>query len=90
MDTDTLIAYIALPEPKDKYGSWLYDRTAKMLRHEQTGYEVDLERMGNSAAILDWICQVGHKRWVNKEDIGWLVVAINDIVHPQYWACSWH
>jgi len=50
-------------------------------------YEVDLERIKSSAAMLDWIMQVANKSWTTPEDIGHLVRALNDIFQLQVWLC---
>lgn len=73
---------------RSQYGPWEYDPKVYVLRLERNGYEVDLERMRNSAQILDWIMQVNGKRWAGPLVIAWLVEAVDDILRPQANYCS--
>lgn len=71
------------------WGRWTFNRRALTLDLGDGEYEVDLERCNSSAEVLDWICQVAGKSYVNSEDLGDLVLAINDLLRPQAALCSW-
>ena len=51
-------------------------------------YEVDLERIEDSAAALDWVFQVAGKTWANARVTKDLLNAFDDIIHPQANLCS--
>lgn len=70
-----------------RWGKWCYDPELMVLTHEDT-YEVDLERMDDSASVLDWIAQVACKECYTEEDVGHLVRAINELMHLQATCCS--
>jgi hypothetical protein len=73
-----------------QFGNWIYDQAAKVLKHQtRPDYEVDIERMTTSAAILDLIRQATAKTWVSRQDAGDLIEAIRTIVNPQATLCSW-
>jgi hypothetical protein len=66
-----------------KWGPWRYDARLLTLTHTERRYEVDLEQCNTSAEILDWLCQVSHKVWCTREDTGYLLQAIDDLLDPQ-------
>lgn len=87
-----LIAAIdAVPYPVagDRWGDWEWDAERLVLFHRVRHFEVDLERMNTSAAVLDWICQVSKKAWASPKDVGDLVQAVDDLLCPQENLCSW-
>ena len=51
-------------------------------------YEVDLEDMDCSAAVLDWIVQVSKKSWADRALVGELVESIDEILDLQGTYCS--
>ncbi len=51
-------------------------------------YEVDLERIGDSASVLDWIFQVAGKTWASARVTKDLLNALDDVIHPQANLCS--
>ena len=69
------------------WGPWRYDPEILVLLHEN-GYEVDLERMSNSATVLDWIAQVCGKIWCDAECAGHLVKAIDELLSLQSTCCG--
>ncbi len=72
-----------------RWGKWEFDPSIKVLRHDDAKYyEVDLEDMETSAAMLDWIFQLHGKTWCARHDIGDLVEALRDLLHPQGTLCS--
>jgi hypothetical protein len=78
---------------RDDYGWWHLDRenlTLTLHRNSPSGYdyEVDLEWLTTSGAMLDIICQIASKTWGTPEVVGTLVAALNDIFHPQANLCS--
>lgn len=65
-----------------KWGPWVFNRRDLTLEYGQLGrgiYEVDLERATTSAQILDWLAQISGKTWCSKEDLGYLVKALDDL-----------
>lgn len=85
-----------VPDPRDKdcWGPWRYKKETLVLeyvpRDRHWWYEVDLERCKTSAQVLDWIFQVSnkHRSRVSAEDIGYLIDALQDLLHPQANLCS--
>jgi len=73
-----------------RWGNWELD--AKRLRLSilwgSSTYWIDLTRIRNSAAMLDWIFQVEHKGWATEKDLADLLRALDDIFRPQENFCS--
>ena len=44
--------------------------------------------MDTTGDMLDWIFQVNMKSWATREDVGYLIEALNDIFNPQSTLCS--
>jgi hypothetical protein len=78
----------------DCWGPWRFQRSDLTLQYDPQDrhwwYEIDLERMTNSAAMLDVIFQISNKResCCSTEDIGHLISALNDLLNPQANICS--
>ena len=51
-------------------------------------YEIDLERVRDSAALLDWIFQIRGKGWAAARVMKDFLNAMRDIIHPQQNLCS--
>jgi hypothetical protein len=51
-------------------------------------YEIDLEKVTDAAAMLDWVMQIATKIWATPEDLGYLVQAFKEIFHPQQNFCG--
>jgi hypothetical protein len=51
-------------------------------------YEIDIEQIRHSAAMLDWIYQVNKKAWATARVTKDLVNAFDDVFHPQASLCS--
>jgi hypothetical protein len=51
-------------------------------------YEIDLERVHDSAALLDWIFQILGKTWATQRVVKDLLEAFDDIFHSQANFCS--
>ena len=81
-------------QPNKTWGRWTYHPENLTLvihgrgLHGTGAYDIDLERCTSSAGILDWICQLSHKGWTTPEDLGYLVLALDNLLHPQANACS--
>lgn len=67
---------------------WKWDVKVLVLRHRATKYEIDLERMPDAAAMLDWIFQVATKKWMTPAAVHELLHALKILVHPQGTLCS--
>jgi hypothetical protein len=82
------------PQDGDAWGPWKYKRSNLTLEYvPQDGhwwYEVDLERCGTAAEMLDWIFQINgkDKDCCSVEDLGHLIVALDDLLNPQANICS--
>lgn len=96
----TLEEFLNLPDEPADWGPWrLYPPTLVLVLvgtiHRPDGttleyerYEVDLERCLTSAEVLDWICQVAGKGYADDAVLAGLVRALDDILHPQAFLCS--
>jgi hypothetical protein len=77
---------------KRQWGRWhLDDDTLELVlrdRSDRVRYTIDLERVGSSTALCDWVFQVSKKNWATVIDLGNLVRALNDIFDPQARLCS--
>jgi len=81
---------------RGKWGNWRFDLRHKLLIISKTLgdgpiqdiYEVDLDECNSSAQILDWIAQVSDKTWASREDIGYLVMALDDLLGLQGAFCG--
>lgn len=56
--------------PPDRRGPWVFDPKLLVIRHEETRYEVDLERIPTAREGLDWINHLSEKTWVTDETLG--------------------
>ena len=72
---------LPIPQHGDTWGRWKFNADDFTLEFIVDGgrYCVDLEKCNNSGQILDWLCQLLHKNWTTAEDIGFLLMAIDDI-----------
>lgn len=72
-----------------RWGPWIYDPELNVIFHDSKwrSYHIDLDRMPDSAAVLDWIFQVTNKRWVSISDAGHLIEALRDTINPQATLC---
>jgi len=79
------------------WGNWRYDKDLRQLiinkslapgDEEKDLYKIDLERCNNSAAILDVIISMSQKMWMTREDIGYLIEALDDIFMLQVNFCG--
>lgn len=77
-----------MPDEKGRWGAWVFNPKNLTLRHEPEDYEIDLEEIHSSAAILDWIFQVQNKTWGTAFNMHNLLRALNDILDPQANYCS--
>jgi len=74
------------PKHGARWGRWRFNAHVLSLEILGAGkrshiieYDVDLERCKTSAATLDWLCQVMHKRWTTNKDVGDLLQAIDEL-----------
>ncbi len=72
---------------KATWGTWRYnpDNLTLEIDSRISGYPknnpyyVDLEQCNNSDGVLDWLLQLLEKQWCTKEQVGYLLQAINDL-----------
>lgn len=76
--------------PKDgrKWGNWTLNAKYRTLDYKEDQYSIRLESMTSSAPVLDWIAQLSEKTWASREDIGYLVEALDDIFGLQGAFCG--
>lgn len=84
MTSDELAA-LSDPPLRSHWGEWVFD--PKLLTLTWHGYEIDLERVHSSAAILDWLFQIRNKGWGTDKVLGDLMDAFRDILDPQAHYC---
>jgi hypothetical protein len=73
------------------WGNWYFIDDPACLVLTKDGYyayDIRVTDMTDSARTLDWIMQVASKSWVTPEDVGNLVLAINDLLEPQSSMCG--
>ena len=51
-------------------------------------YEIDLERIRDSAALADWIFQIREKAWATSRVLRDLLNALDDVIDPQANLCG--
>lgn len=84
-------AQIPYPLDGDRWGDWEFDAKNLVLAYKSgrfPDYEVPLAEMNSSAAMLDWIFQIGGKSWADAKILGDLVMALDDLLRPQATLCS--
>ncbi len=89
-DIKPLSEYPEKPLPK-KWGNWKFVPDGLVLNLVVRGrflYEVDLERITDSAHMLDWIMQVRMKHWATNAIVGDLCSALMDLFRPQQTICG--
>jgi len=70
-----------------RWGKWTFDRENLCLAHRDEHYEIDLEEVDSSAAMLDWIFQIQSKSWADANTVHDLLRAFSDILDPQVNYC---
>ncbi len=74
-----------------QWGDWQLDTERLTLDYKPDGvwrYEIDLERVRDSASLLDWIFQIAGKSWATPKVTRDLLRALDDIFEPQANLCS--
>jgi hypothetical protein len=71
-----------LPPIPSRWGRWVLDRENLVLDHPER-YRVSLESFHQPAEMLDMIAQVRHKVWARPDDVGYLVIALDDLFDIQ-------
>ena len=71
-----------------RWGDWTFDPEQLTLEYSPKDYEIDLEEIQSSAAILDWLFQVHGKPWSDSRIVYDLLQAFDDILAPQANFCS--
>lgn len=72
------------------WGLWKLDEDGPSLYLNHRGvelYRIDLNRIRNSADMLDWIFQVSNKTWATARVVSGLLDAFEDIFSPQANLC---
>lgn len=71
-----------------QWGAWVFNPKNYTLGHATEGYEIDLDEINSSAAMLDWIFQILGKKWATAKVMHDLLQALDDILGPQANYCS--
>ena len=81
-----------------RWGRWRFNQENLTLTLEATDgpfdptggffYEIDVEKCGTPAQMLDWIFQMEAKIFVTDKDLSDLVRALNVLLYPQATLCS--
>jgi len=71
--------------PRTRWGAWEYrPRTLELVFMDPYDvYAVDLERMTDSAEMLDWIFQIRKKTWATPQVVSDFLEALRDLLNPQ-------
>ncbi len=74
-----------------RWGNWRLDaeRLCLVFEQDRWTYEVDIERINNSAQMLDWIYQVKQKGWASPTVLCDLLNSLHDLFNPQANLCSY-
>ena len=75
------------PDDGDSWGPWAYHAGQAALVHRD-GYWIDLDRCATAAQVLDWLAQMVDKPWGTPEALGWLVRALDGVLHLQATRCG--
>lgn len=69
---------------------WRYDREDRVVvyAHSPVHYDILLDGMTTSAAVLDWIAQVSSKTWATPKVVGDLVRLLDALLDLQANYCS--
>ncbi len=89
----SMAAFYALtPKGVRRWGNWHFVAKNFTLQFKPTGYgryyEFDLEKVTDSAYMLNCIFQLNSKAWATPEDIADLVKAFGRIFKPQRYLCT--
>jgi hypothetical protein len=85
---EVLDRLLSKPIP-EQWGKWKLDKDRRAIVYDGShDCWFPLAQMNNSTEILDWIVQLHEKSWATPEDIGNLVVALDDIFDLQNNLCG--
>jgi hypothetical protein len=75
---------------KTQWGDWRHDKATNILTYGPARYNIRLNEIDSSAAMLDWIFQILPKNWKgDKAKIMFdLLQAFDDLLAPQQNFCS--
>lgn len=78
---------VQVPEPQDgdMWGNWTFqkrDLTLQYRNAEDYAYEVDLEQIDTTLALVIWMKDLSHKVFMSPEDVGNLFIAVQDLINP--------
>lgn len=83
---------MAMMQIKDghSWGIWTIRKSSLSLdlTSRQHSYQIRLDEINDSAAMLDWIFQLLMKSWFTDQMLGDLLRAFEDIYHPQATLCG--
>ena len=78
-----------------RWGRWeLEEETLELVWRYRPGqklagdYEIDLERCRNAVDMLDWLAQLAGKAWCSPEDLGHLLLALDELFDLQGTVCG--
>jgi len=68
---------------------WIYDPERLTLTGTRGMYSIPLEQLTTSAQMLNAIFQVQGKPWCDPTMAGMLLAALQELLMPQHYLCSW-
>lgn len=75
---------------KSKWGPWTVNLDTACIEYARNDreYYVEIEKLVDTAGILDWILHLSAKRWTSAADVGYLVEAIEEILGRDVASCG--
>lgn len=91
-DIDAWVRTIPYPAHGDRWGDWRFNAHSLTLEYAPNDCwrsEIDLEQLQTPALLADALFQKSAKNMFTSADLGNLMLAIQDLIHPQANLCSW-
>lgn len=80
------------PEDGDTWGPWRFQQNNLTLQLEgeysRFGYELDLEKLESPSEFIGWLTHCLTKIWGTPDVVGNMVVALKDLVFPDWFGNS--
>jgi hypothetical protein len=91
VDCAEALRWLIAKRHRTEWGHWKFHSSNLTLEcSDERGYiyEIDLERCGTPAEMLDGIFQVQGKTWATADIVKDLLAALDDLLSPQAGLCS--
>lgn len=83
METKGSVTFFCVEDEPIK-SNWKYYPKKRIILNEETGYDVDLDRMNNPAEALDWILQIATKSPRERWDVAGLIFTFKEAVWERF------